>query len=95
MFDSKEKKQEKKDAKLQELMNTLGVGELSGADRDVVESILSDGCFVNNAKVLSALSGGTTQAIANSLLVDILKTNLVLIRQNDEIIKLLSKNCGK
>lgn len=95
MFESKEKKQEKKDAKLQELMNTLGVGELSGADRDVVESILSDGCFVNNAKVLSALSGGTTQAIANSLLVDILKTNLVLIRQNDEIIKLLSKNCGK
>lgn len=95
MFDSKEKKQEKKDAKLRELMNTLGVGELSGADRDVVESILSDGCFVNNAKVLSALSGGTTQAIANSLLVDILKTNLVLIRQNDEIIKLLSKNCGK
>lgn len=95
MFDSKEKKLEKKDAKLRELMNTLGVGELSGADRDVVESILSDGCFVNNAKVLSALSGGTTQAIANSLLVDILKTNLVLIRQNDEIIKLLSKNCGK
>lgn len=92
MFESKEKKQEKKGAKLQELMNTLGVGGLSGADRDVVESILSDGCFVNNAKVLSALSGGTTQAIANSLLVDILKTNLVLIRQNDEIIKLLSKN---
>lgn len=95
MFESKEKKQEKKDAKLQELMTSLGVGDLSGADRDVVESILSDGCFVNNAKVLSALSGGTTQAIANSLLVDLLKTNLVLIRQNDEIIKLLQENAKK
>lgn len=95
MFESKEKKQEKKDAKLQELMTSLGVGDLSGADRDVVESILSDGCFVNNAKVLSALSGGTTQAIANSLLVDLLKTNLVLIRQNDEIIKLLQENVKK
>lgn len=95
MFESKEKKQEKKDAKLQELMASLGVGNLSGADRDVVESILSDGCFVNNAKVLSALSGGTTQAIANSLLVDLLKTNLVLIRQNDEIIKLLQENVRK
>lgn len=95
MFESKEKKQEKKDAKLQELMASLGVGNLSGADRDVVESILSDGCFVNNAKVLSALSGGTTQAIANNLLVDLLKTNLVLIRQNDEIIKLLQENVRK
>lgn len=95
MFESKEKKQEKKDAKLQELMTSLGVGDLSGADRNVVESILSDGCFVNNAKVLSALSGGTTQAIANSLLVDLLKTNLVLIRQNDEIIKLLQENAKK
>lgn len=92
MFESKEKKQEKKEAKLQELMESLGVGDLSGEDRTVVESILSNGCFVNNAKVLTALSGGTTQTIANSLLVDILKTNLVLIRQNDEIIKLLSKN---
>lgn len=92
MFESKEKKQEKKEAKLQELMESLGVGNLSGEDRTVVESILSNGCFVNNAKVLTALSGGTTQTIANSLLVDILKTNLVLIRQNDEIIKLLSKN---
>ncbi|MFQ7609710.1 hypothetical protein [Blautia marasmi] len=89
MFNSKEKKQEKLDAKLQEMMNSLGVGNLSGEDREVVESILSHGCFVNNAKILSALSGGTTQAIANSLLVDLLKTNLVLIRQNDEIIKLL------
>ena len=92
MFESKEKKQEKKEAKLQELMESLGVGNLSGEDRTVVESILSNGCFVNNVKVLTALSGGTTQTIANSLLVDILKTNLVLIRQNDEIIKLLSKN---
>ena len=92
MFESKEKKQEKKEAKLQELMESLGVGDLSGEDRTVVESILSNGCFVNNAKVLTALSGGTTQTIANSLLVVILKTNLVLIRQNDEIIKLLSKN---
>lgn len=92
MFESKEKKQEKKEAKLQELMESLGVGNLSGEDRTVVESILSNGCFVNNAKVLTSLSGGTTQTIANSLLVDILKTNLVLIRQNDEIIKLLSKN---
>ena len=92
MFESKEKKQEKKEAKLQELMESLGVGDLSGEDRSIVESILSNGCFVNNAKVLSALSGGTTQTIANSLLVDILKTNLVLIRQNDEIIKILRKN---
>lgn len=92
MFESKEKKQEKKEAKLQELMESLGVGDLSGEDRSVVESILSNGCFVNNAKVLSALSGGTTQTIANSLLVDILRTNLVLIRQNDEIIKILKKN---
>ena len=41
MFESKEKKQEKKEAKLQELMESLGVGDLSGEDRTVVESILS------------------------------------------------------
>ena len=74
MFESKEKKQAKKDAKLQELMESLGVGDLSGEDREIIESLLSNGCFVNNAKVLSVLSGGTTQAIANSLLVNILKT---------------------
>lgn len=91
MFESKEKKQEKRDAKLQELMESLGVGDLSGEDREIMESLLSHGCFVNNAKVLSVLSGGTTQAIANSLLVDILKTNMMLIRQNDEIIKLLKE----
>nr|WP_326167950.1 hypothetical protein [uncultured Lachnoclostridium sp.] len=91
MFESKEKKQEKMDAKLQELMESLGVGGLSGEDREIMESLLSHGCFVNNAKVLSVLSGGTTQAIANSLLVDILKTNMMLIRQNDEIIKLLKE----
>ena len=91
MFESKEKKQEKMDAKLQELMESLGVGGLSGEDREIMESLLNHGCFVNNAKVLSVLSGGTTQAIANSLLVDILKTNMMLIRQNDEIIKLLKE----
>ena len=91
MFESKEKKQEKMDAKLQELMESLGVGGLSGEDREIMESLLSHGCFVNNAKVLSVLSGGTTQAIANSLLVDILKTNMMLILQNDEIIKLLKE----
>lgn len=95
MFDNKEKKQEKKDARLQELMIALGVDTLTGDDRIVVESILNNGCFVNNAKVLSTLAGGTTQAIANSLLVDILKSNLVLIRQNNEIINLLSKNIEK
>lgn len=94
MFESKEKKQAKKDAKLQELMEILGVGDLSGEDREIMESLLSHGCFVNNAKVLSVLSGGTTQAIANSLLVDILKTNMMLIRQNDEIIKLLKEKRG-
>lgn len=94
MFESKEKKQEKMDAKLQELMESLGVGGLSGEDREIMESLLSHGCFVNNAKVLSVLSGGTTQAIANSLLVDILKTNMMLIRQNDEIIKLLKEKRG-
>lgn len=94
MFESKEKKQEKRDAKLQELMENLGVGDLSGEDREIMESLLCHGCFVNNAKVLSVLSGGTTQAIANSLLVDILKTNMMLIRQNDEIIKLLKEKRG-
>lgn len=94
MFENKEKKQEKRDAKLQELMESLGVGDLSGEDREIMESLLSHGCFVNNAKVLSVLSGGTTQAIANSLLVDILKTNMMLIRQNDEIIKLLKEKRG-
>ena len=94
MFESKEKKQAKKDAKLQELMESLGVGDLSGEDREIIESLLSNGCFVNNAKVLSVLSGGTTQGIGNSLLVDILKTNMMLIRQNDEIIKLLKEKHG-
>ena len=91
MFESKEKKQEKKEAKLQELMESLGVGDLSGEDRSVVESILSNGCFVNNAKIMTVLSGGTVQQITNSLLVDILKSNLMLIKQNDKIIKLLEE----
>lgn len=91
MFESKEKKAEKKDAKLQETMEELGVGNLSENERMVVESILQKGCLVNNAKAISVLTGGTAQAVGNGLLVDILKTNFVLIRQNDEIIKLLHK----
>ncbi len=90
MFESKEKKAEKKDAKLLDMMEEFGLNELSGTDREVMESILSHGCIVNNAKVLSVLSGGTVQQITNSLLVDLLKTNMMLVRQNNEIINLLS-----
>ena len=92
MFNGKEKKQEKKESKLLEMMQTLGVDELSGLDREIIENILRQGCFINNAKVLSLMAGNTTQAINNSLLVDILKTNMMLVRQNNEIIHLLKEN---
>ena len=92
MFNGKEKKQEKQEAKLLEMMQTLGVNDLSGTDREIIENILSQGCFINNGKVLSLMTGNTSQTINNSLLVDVLKTNMMLIRQNNEIIQLLKKD---
>lgn len=89
MFNGKEKKQEKQEAKLLEMMQTLGVDNLPGTDREIIENILSQGSLINNAKALSLMAGSTTQAIGNNLLVDILKTNIMLIRQNNEIIQLL------
>ena len=94
MFNGKEKKQEKQEAKLLEMMQALGVDDLSGIDREIIENILSRGCFVNNAKVLSLMTGNTTQTITNSLLVDVLKSNMMLIRQNNEIIQILKKISG-
>lgn len=91
MFNSKESKQEKKERKMMEMMETLGLDALTGTDREIIERLLSDGCFVNNAKILSALSGTGPQIVANSLSVDILKTNMMLIRQNNEIINLLKQ----
>ena len=95
MFGSKESKQEKKDRKMAETMENLGLDVLTGSDREVMENILSDGCFVNNAKLLSALAGGATQGLAISLSVDILKTNMMLVRQNNEIINLLKQIAEK
>ena len=40
---------------------------------------------------LLLFTGGTVQQITNSLLVDLLKSNLMIIRQNDKIIKLLEE----
>lgn len=95
MFGSKENKQEKKDQKVHEMMEQLGLDVLSGADREIMEDLLSHGCLINNAKLASALTGSTTQIIANSLSVDILKTNMMLIRQNNEIISLLKQIAEK
>lgn len=95
MFDSKEKKQEKKNMKAQEVMAEYGLDALQGDDRALMESILTNGFLINNAKVLTALSGGTVQQVANGLLADTLKTNLMLIRQNNEIISLLKQIAEK
>ena len=95
MFGSKESKQEKKDQKVYEMIEQLGLDALSGSDREIMEDLLSHGCLVNNAKLASALTGSTTQIIANSLSVDILKTNMMLIRQNNEIINLLKQIAEK
>ncbi len=95
MFGSKESKQEKKDQKVYEMMEQFGLDALSGSDREIMEDLLSHGCLVNNAKLASALTGNTTQIIANSLSVDILKTNMMLIRQNNEIIRLLKQIAEK
>lgn len=91
MFESKEKKQEKKDQKVSEMIEAYGLDALSGQDRELMEDLLSHGCLVNNAKTLAALTGGTAQIISNSLSVDILKTNMMIIRQNNEIINLLKQ----
>ena len=95
MFGSKESKQEIKDQKVCEMMKQLGLNTLSGADREIMEDLLSHGCLVNNAKIASALTGNTAQIISNSLSVDILKTNMMLIRQNNEIISLLKQIAEK
>lgn len=56
-----------------------------------ISKIERDLGYANSAKVLSVFSGGTVQQITNSLLVDLLKSNLMIIRQNDRIIKLLEE----
>lgn len=76
-------------SKAEKLLNQYGLSDLSDDDRELMLDLFNNGCFVNNAKIMTVLSGGTVQQITNSLLVDLLKTNLMLIKQNDKIIKLL------
>lgn len=78
-------------SKSEKLLNQYGLSDLSDDDRKLMLELFNNGCFVNNAKIMTVLSGGTVQQITNSLLVDILKSNLMLIKQNDKIIKLLEE----
>lgn len=89
MFGSKNT--EKKQSKAEKLLDQYGLYDLDGEDREIMLELFNNGCFVNSAKVLSVFSGGTVQQITNSLLVDLLKSNLMIIRQNDRIIKLLEE----
>lgn len=89
MFGSK--KSDSKISKSERLLDQYGLSDLDGEDREIMLDLFENGCFVNSAKVLTVLSGGTVQQITNSLLVDLLKSNLMLIRQNDRIIQLLEK----
>lgn len=89
MFGSK--KSDSKISKSEKLLDQYGLSDLNGEDREIMLDLFENGCFVNSAKVLTVLSGGTVQQITNSLLVDLLKSNLMLIRQNDRIIQLLEK----
>lgn len=89
MFGSK--KSDSKVSKSEKLLAQYGLSDLEGEDRDIMLELFENGCFVNSAKVLSVFSGGTVQQITNSLLVDLLKSNLMIIRQNDRIIQLLEK----
>lgn len=89
MFGSK--KSDSKVSKPERLLDQYGLSDLDGEDREIMLDLFENGCFVNSAKVLTVLSGGTVQQITNSLLVDLLKSNLMLIRQNDRIIQLLEK----
>lgn len=82
---------EKKQSKAEKLLDQYGLYDLDGEDREIMLELFNNGCFVNSAKVLSVFSGGTVQQITNSLLVDLLKSNLMIIRQNDRIIKLLEE----
>ena len=89
MFGSK--KSDSKVSKSEKLLAQYGLSDLEGEDRDIMLELFENCCFVNSAKVLSVFSGGTVQQITNSLLVDLLKSNLMIIRQNDRIIQLLEK----
>ena len=82
---------EKKQSKAEKLLDQYGLYDLDGEDLEIMLELFNNGCFVNSAKVLSVFSGGTVQQITNSLLVDLLKSNLMIIRQNDRIIKLLEE----
>lgn len=94
MFGKKNKSEEPL-SKSEKLLEEYGLSDLSGEDRELLLNLFENGCFVNSAKVLSVLSGGTVQQITNSLLVDLLKSNLMIIRQNDRIIKLLEESNKK
>lgn len=85
------KKSDSNVSKSEKLLAQYGLTDLDGEDREIMLELFENGCFVNSAKVLSVFSGGTVQQITNSLLVDLLKSNLMLIRQNDKIIQLLEK----
>ena len=89
MFGKKDN--QNKVTKSEKMLEQYGMSELTGEDREIMKDLFENGCFVNSAKVLTVLSGGTVQQITNSLLVDLLKSNLMLIRQNDKIIKLLEE----
>lgn len=83
------KKSDSNVSKSEKLLAQYGLTDLDGEDREIMLDLFENGCFVNSAKVLTVLSGGTVQQITNSLLVDLLKSNLMVIRQNDKIIQLL------
>lgn len=92
MFGKKDS--QSKVSKSEKMLEQYGLSELTGEDREIMKDLFEKGCFVNSAKVLTVLSGGTVQQITNSLLVDLLKSNLMLIRQNDRIIQLLEDRNG-
>lgn len=79
-----------KTSKSEKMLEQYGLSGLSGEDKEIMLDLFESGCFVNSAKALSVFSGGgTVQQISNGLLADLLKSNLMIIRQNDRIIKLL------
>mgnify|MGYP000088367086 CR=1 FL=1 len=85
------KKEEDKISKPERLLNQYGLSDLKEEDREIMLDLFENRCFVNSAKILTVFTGGTVQQITNSLLVDLLKSNLMIIRQNDKIIKLLEE----
>ncbi|WP_102341278.1 hypothetical protein [Galactobacillus timonensis] len=89
MFGNKESKQEKQDAKLQELMDKYGLGDVSPEYADAVKKIAAElvGTGMMETGMRLSMTAKAEDALPVYYLRAIMEQNFLIIRQLDALLK--------